>query len=63
MAACPKDEFKKKIMLITDLGSVKKYFEVPDPYHGGPEDFELVIDILESCRDGLKKLLDAPEEK
>ncbi len=26
--------------------------EIPDPYHGGPNDFETVIDLLENCIDG-----------
>jgi protein-tyrosine phosphatase len=29
--------------------------EVPDPYSGGPEGFELVLDMLEDAADGLLK--------
>lgn len=27
--------------------------EVPDPYYGGPEDFEMVLDMLEDAAEGL----------
>jgi protein-tyrosine phosphatase len=27
--------------------------EVPDPYYGGPEDFEHVLDLIEAASEGL----------
>lgn len=46
-----------KIFMLTDFCSNKKYNEVPDPYYGGPEDFERVMDIIENaCSDLIKKI-------
>ncbi|MCK7524547.1 MAG: hypothetical protein MZV64_46485 [Ignavibacteriales bacterium] len=39
---------------MADFISDKNISEVPDPYYGGAEGFEFVIDILE---DGTKNLL------
>jgi len=44
---------RKKIFLMTDFCSGKKYDSVPDPYYGGSAGFELVLDILEDACDGL----------
>jgi protein-tyrosine phosphatase len=44
----------KKILKMADFISDKNVSEVPDPYYGGAEGFEFVIDILE---DGTKNLL------
>jgi protein-tyrosine phosphatase len=44
---------RKKISLMTDYCSGKKYDSVPDPYYGGAAGFELVLDILEDACDGL----------
>lgn len=44
---------RKKISLITDYCSDKKYDSVPDPYYGGAAGFELVLDILEDACEGL----------
>lgn len=44
---------RKKITLITDYCSDKKYNSVPDPYYGGASGFELVLDILEDACEGL----------
>jgi protein-tyrosine phosphatase len=35
------------------------YKEVPDPYHGGAEDFERVLDLVEKAADGLLKKITA----
>ncbi len=46
-----------KIQKITDFSSEWNYTEVPDPYYGGDEGFELVLDLLEdACRGLLNKL-------
>jgi protein-tyrosine phosphatase len=44
---------RKKISLMTDYCSGRKYDSVPDPYFGGAAGFELVLDILEDACDGL----------
>lgn len=43
----------KKIHKITDFSKEWNYDEVPDPYYGGDEGFELVLDLLEDACDGL----------
>lgn len=44
---------RKKIFLMTDFCTNKKYDSVPDPYYGGDAGFELVLDILEDACAGL----------
>lgn len=40
-----------KISIITDFAESGSHNSVPDPYYGGDDGFQLVIDILEdSCR-------------
>jgi protein-tyrosine phosphatase len=39
--------------LFLEFGSQKKYREVPDPYHGESEGFELVLDLVEDAAQGL----------
>lgn len=46
--------FSSKIFKMVDFISDKNINEVPDPYYGGAEGFEFVIDILEN---GIKNLL------
>ena len=43
----------EKIYKMTDFSGSKKYHSVPDPYYGGDEEFELVLDILEDACKGL----------
>ncbi len=45
--------FKGHLGLFLEFGSQKKYTEVPDPYHGGEEGFELVLDLVEDAAKGL----------
>lgn len=50
-------EDKAKIYKMTDFRKEWNYTEVPDPYYGGEEGFELVLDLLEdSCEGLLEKL-------
>ena len=45
-----------KLYKMTDFAKEFSYDEVPDPYYGGSEGFELVLDLLEdSCRGLLEK--------
>jgi protein-tyrosine phosphatase len=39
--------------LFLEFGSRSDYREVPDPYHGGKDDFELVLDLVEDAAQGL----------
>lgn len=43
----------EKIHKITDFRKEWGYTEVPDPYYGGDEGFELVLDLLEDACQGL----------
>lgn len=46
-----------KIQKMTDYCVTHSQSEVPDPYYGGPDGFELVIDLLEdACQELLKKI-------
>ncbi len=51
MARTP-DDFRK-IHKVTDFSKEWGYTEVPDPYYGGDEGFELVLDLLEDACEGL----------
>lgn len=42
-----------KIFKMTDFCSSGGYHSVPDPYYGGSDGFELVLDILEDACEGL----------
>ena len=42
-----------KPRLMMSYSKIYKVREVPDPYSGGPEGFELALDMLESATDGL----------
>lgn len=44
---------KEKIKMMTDFCSQHQHRQVPDPYYGGPEGFELVLDLLEDACQGL----------
>ena len=48
---------EEKLYLMTDFSSEYDYDYVPDPYYGGDQGFELVIDLLEDASNGLFKHL------
>ncbi|WP_347329629.1 low molecular weight protein-tyrosine-phosphatase [Marinimicrobium locisalis] len=52
--------YKGHLGLFLDFGNNPKYREVPDPYYGGDEGFQLVLDLVESACDGL--LLDIRQQ-
>ena len=54
----PSVEAQKKIYKMTDFCERSQYDYVPDPYYGGQDGFELVLDILEDACDGLLKKID-----
>jgi protein-tyrosine phosphatase len=46
-------KFKDKISMMTDFARNNNADFVPDPYYGGPDGFELVLDLLEDSCEGL----------
>lgn len=55
-------KYRDKIYLFLDFHTDPPFKEVPDPYYGGPEGFDRVLDLVEGASDGLLDLLtrDAP---
>ncbi len=49
----PRSKYLKKLFLMTDFNRKFDYDGVPDPYYGGDEGFELVLDLLEEATEGL----------
>ena len=45
------------IVLFLDFANPKTSRDVPDPYYGGPEDFVLVLDLVEEGVEGLLRHL------
>ncbi len=50
--ACP-EEHQGKLGLFLEFGTRFPEDEVPDPYYGGEEGFELVLDLIEDAAQGL----------
>jgi protein-tyrosine phosphatase len=46
-------EYGDKIVMMTDCCRNHRTSEVPDPYYGGPQGFDRVIDLLEDACGGL----------
>ncbi len=55
-AICPASG-QHKVRLFTEFCVSQVANHVPDPYYGGPEDFERVLDIVEDACDGLLQTL------
>ena len=49
---CPK-KYHHKIFKMMSFSPSSKYTEVPDPYYGGEQGFELVLNLLENASIGL----------
>ncbi len=49
---CP-PEHQGKVRLMLDFAQRFHVREVPDPYYGGPEGFEYVLDLIEDAAEGL----------
>lgn len=49
----PVGQYRDKVRLMCDFCSRHTTKEVPDPYYGGPEGFNHVIDLLLDACDGL----------
>ncbi|MDO6705761.1 low molecular weight protein-tyrosine-phosphatase [Photobacterium sp. 1_MG-2023] len=50
-AMCP-DQYVSKLALLLDYADVAET-EVPDPYYGGPQGFEHVLDLVEQAAEGV----------
>ena len=50
--ACP-PQHHGKLGLFLEFASRHEEKEVPDPYYGGPEGFERVLDLIEDAAQGL----------
>lgn len=50
---------KARVQLFLDFIPEQSYREVPDPYYGGDQGFQLVINLVESASQGLLEHLDA----
>ena len=48
-------KYHHKVRLMCDFANQYQIQEVPDPYYGGPEGFDQVIDLLLDACDGLLK--------
>lgn len=58
-----KESERRKICMAAQFISHCDTDIVPDPYYGGPEAFELALDLIEDCCDGLiRKLKDEAAE-
>ena len=50
-------KYKSKIKMVTDYCTIHNVKEVPDPYYGERENFELVLNILEDACNGILESL------
>ncbi|MDZ8055364.1 MAG: low molecular weight protein-tyrosine-phosphatase [Aulosira sp. ZfuVER01] len=53
LALDPSQHYRDKVYLMCDFCSQYSLKEVPDPYYGGAEGFDRVIDLLVDACDGL----------
>ena len=59
-----KKEHLDKLFMMTDFAREFSYRSVPDPYYGGDEGFELVLDLLEdACQGLLEEVTDEQSDK
>ena len=62
LSAAAVTAWEKKVGLMTSYLRDEKfarYNEVPDPYYGGEQGFELVLDLLEDACEGLLEAVDS----
>jgi protein-tyrosine phosphatase len=50
--ACPQ-QYRHKLRLFLEFAECHDDHEVPDPYYGGPQGFETVLDLVEDAVEGL----------
>ncbi len=53
LALCGEPELRRRIQLFMDYAPDLPEREVPDPYYGGPNGFERVMDLIEEAAEGL----------
>ena len=53
---CPREHAHKLKLFLDFAGGMPR--EVPDPYYGGPDGFERVLDLVEKAAQGLLRHLD-----
>ncbi len=53
---CP-TRLQNKIELLLDYGGEDGEYEVPDPYHGKAQDFEVALDLIEAGCEGLHEYI------
>jgi len=49
---CP-SQYADKIGLLLEFAPSRSESEVPDPYYGGPQGFDIVLDMIEAASEGL----------
>ena len=55
-------KYEDKVRMICDFATQKKDKEVPDPYYGGQDGFDYVIDLLfDACAGLLDYVVNSPE--
>jgi len=60
----PDKKQQEKLFMMTDFSRKFSYRSVPDPYYGGDEGFELVLDLLDdACLGLLEKITDEQNSK
>lgn len=47
------DDYAGHLGLFLEFSGQDRYTEVPDPYYGGDQGFELVLDLIEDASEGL----------
>lgn len=62
LALDPAGQYKDKVRLMCDFCSRHTTKEVPDPYYGGPEGFNHVIDLLVDASEGLLQHITSSEQ-
>jgi protein-tyrosine phosphatase len=63
LALDPQGQYRDKVRLMCDFATQHPDKEVPDPYYGGTEGFDDVIDLLIDACGGLFLELEAPSGK
>jgi protein-tyrosine phosphatase len=58
-----RDEVRDRIRLMMEFAPAALARNVPDPYYGGPEGFEHVLDLLEEAAQGLIDYLRALDKR
>ena len=63
LALDPQGQYRDKVKLMCDFASKHTDTEVPDPYFGGTEGFDYVIDLLTDACSGLLSQLESTSSK